>query len=553
YAASITYGPNGLIDTITHPAGTRTVSQKWVADPSGMPRPCAIYAYGYLASLTADATAPCGMRVSGTYSWTSGQYSYDGSGNVKQIGGNNYTYDPFGRLTAWSGSFGSGSRTYDAWGNVTNAGLTVNGTTNRFTTYGYDAAGNVTADGSRTFTYDALNMMTGATVGGRMWRYLYTPNDERIAAVERILISGVTRNRTTWTLRGMSQQLLRIYDDDETSGVRSVSWHEDEIYRGSQLLALEDNSGRHFYTLDHLGSPRAIFDGGAALQGTQNFAPFGAGGTTGSGGLQFTGHERDKALLSYGAVDLPDYMHARFDDVNLGRFLSVDRIGGDAHSPQSWNGYTYGRNNPVRYTDPRGLQSCESDCGVSRSEMWDTMFFFENRRQHFRGIYTRVSGFANAFGSDNLGGVGRVESNDEDFAEGQLLGDIAATLTGGGELLAGGSGEVAGVLLDATGAGAVAGVPVNVAAAGVIAHGVTVTGVASAHAMSGIKRRKDGKLGEFKGTDAKSRENKQVRQAMKAAGHGGDRDKQGRIHQALQGMPRMSFQEIVEFIQAFFD
>jgi hypothetical protein len=51
-------------------------------------------------------------------------------------------------------------------------------------------------------------------------------------------------------------------------------------------------------------------------------------------------------------------MHARYYDPNLGRFLSVDPgKDWDLHHPQSWNLYTYARNNPINRVDPDGKRS----------------------------------------------------------------------------------------------------------------------------------------------------------------------------------------------------
>lgn len=49
-----------------------------------------------------------------------------------------------------------------------------------------------------------------------------------------------------------------------------------------------------------------------------------------------------------------DDMHARYYSPNLGRFLSVDPVGGKVGSSQSWNRYTYVTNNPINGTDPTG-------------------------------------------------------------------------------------------------------------------------------------------------------------------------------------------------------
>ena len=49
-----------------------------------------------------------------------------------------------------------------------------------------------------------------------------------------------------------------------------------------------------------------------------------------------------------------EYMHARYYSPNLGRFLSVDPVGGSVGSSQSWNRYSYVINNPLVFVDPSG-------------------------------------------------------------------------------------------------------------------------------------------------------------------------------------------------------
>ena len=84
-------------------------------------------------------------------------------------------------------------------------------------------------------------------------------------------------------------------------------------------------------------------------------------------------------------------------------------------------------------------------------------------------------GAANAFGSDNLLGAGRVDGNSIAYKFGQVAGDGAAVITSFNEIGGGVAGEVGGGALDLTGGGALIGVPVNVVSAGVIVHG-TATG-----------------------------------------------------------------------------
>jgi RHS repeat-associated protein len=69
--------------------------------------------------------------------------------------------------------------------------------------------------------------------------------------------------------------------------------------------------------------------------------------------MKFTGHERDRLANDVHALD---YMHARYYNYGVGRFLSVDPVFGRPHDPQSWNRYAYVLNNPLRYTDPDGRE-----------------------------------------------------------------------------------------------------------------------------------------------------------------------------------------------------
>lgn len=62
------------------------------------------------------------------------------------------------------------------------------------------------------------------------------------------------------------------------------------------------------------------------------------------------------ANLSSDIQDL-DYMHARYCSPVLGRFVAVDPVGGKQTAPQSWNRYAYVLGNPLKYTDPFGLQA----------------------------------------------------------------------------------------------------------------------------------------------------------------------------------------------------
>jgi RHS repeat-associated protein len=73
---------------------------------------------------------------------------------------------------------------------------------------------------------------------------------------------------------------------------------------------------------------------------------------------KFTGKERD-------AETGLDFFGARYFSAAQGRFTSPDQplIDQFPQDPQSWNMYSYGRNNPLKYTDPTGqaVQVCTND------------------------------------------------------------------------------------------------------------------------------------------------------------------------------------------------
>jgi RHS repeat-associated protein len=121
--------------------------------------------------------------------------------------------------------------------------------------------------------------------------------------------------------------------------------------------------------VDHLGSTRyttlALEDGvpasGSALT-RHKFFPFGeeitplVDDTT----KMFTGHERDSETGL-------DYMLARYYGSSLGRYLSTDPVSDSVSSaaPQTWNRYSYVRNNPLSRIDPNG----ETDIYIGCSPM----------------------------------------------------------------------------------------------------------------------------------------------------------------------------------------
>jgi RHS repeat-associated protein len=201
----------------------------------------------------------------------------------------------------------------------------------------------------------------------------------------------------TITLRGLGNQVLREYKVIGGDQINHWRWNKDYIYYSGRLLASESPAGLRHYHLDHLGTPRLITDSaGNAIGPAYQYFPFGEEATAAPPAderLRFTGHERD---MDRAGMQL-DYMHARFYRAGFGKFLSVDP-GKDSNPklPQSWNMYTYARNNPINATDPDGreerpalAQQIESDKAWNRVVTWKWM---EDYNTH-RGRVTPYSWF----------------------------------------------------------------------------------------------------------------------------------------------------------------
>ena len=354
YLTSISYHANLMPNVVTHANQTKVTYGK---DPNDMLRPASIAL----------------QRVSGgTTLWQTGAYAYDGSGNVKQIGTvspyETFVYDKVSRLT--SGTIGAGgiNRTqtvsYDAFGSVLSSAthhgsrsFTVNGAINRVTNFAfqYDAAGNQWQwqDGAQTFTgtFNRLNQLYRYVTTGVNHDYGFTVDGER--TLDR---DNTANTRALW-IRDLTGKVLREYTRS-SGGV--WSWSKDYIYRnGLHVASITASATRHF-ALDHLGTLRrgTTTDATPVLDTalTRDFYPFGIEATAASGAdrMRFTGHERDPHSASTINDDL-DYMHARYYNPNVARFLSVDPGRDvDPKVPQAWNMYAYVRNNPIGKTDPDG-------------------------------------------------------------------------------------------------------------------------------------------------------------------------------------------------------
>ncbi|MFN8009048.1 MAG: ribonuclease domain-containing protein [Terriglobia bacterium] len=302
-----------------------------------------------------------------------------------------YSYDVLNRITNASETPGTGTAwsaiTYglDRYGNrwvstgyklfptlTPVSSAEFNAATNRMVSpSSYDAVGNLTNNKvSQTATYDAENRMTSFNSGVGITNYTYDGDGRRIS---KQLSSGAT----TYYVYNAFGQLAAEYSSQGPAG-----------------------GGITYLTSDHLGSTRVTTDAAKAFKTCHDYLPYGEeidpsyGGRSGfpcytstllDGPTQkFTGKERDTESNL-------DYFLVRYYSGVQGRFLIPDpeNAGGIVPDPQSWNGYAYGRNNPLVYTDPNGekYRICDNlgHCEENLSDIEFDDYFQRDKNIRLRG------------------------------------------------------------------------------------------------------------------------------------------------------------------------
>ena len=348
-------------------------------------------------SVTLNVQDPTATR-STLYSYTVPAGGYEANGNVvaytdSVMGSWTFGYDQLNRLTTavnspvseganWAQNFSWGYDSYGnrLWQNNTDAAGTPASLYNSGATYNsqnqmtyssasgivispvYDSAGNVVADGTNTYLYDAegricaVKSSSGTTTG-----YQYDAAGNRVAKGSIATWScDITTNgfhQTAGYVVGPSGEQLTEVD-------ATNNWVHTNVYAGGKLIGTYDGNVNsptlHFYIDDPLGTRRAQISAAGVLEATYQSLPFGDGfnpifysyNYDGPTENHFTNKERDTETGN-------DYFEARYYGSMGGRFLSPDPLAGNRANPQSLNRYVYALNNPLRFTDPTGMYVCE--------------------------------------------------------------------------------------------------------------------------------------------------------------------------------------------------
>jgi RHS repeat-associated protein len=340
---SYTYDNANRLTQISQGSATVTIGYDVAGRRTSLTLPNGIvasYSYDSASELTGMSYS-LGSTVLGTLT-----YGYDAAGHQTSRGGTLFqsvlpnpvtsgSYDVANRLNQWTTPGGGVSPSYDTNGNLLNDGTR---------TYTWDARNRLTGiTGVASFTYDALGRRQSGTINGNTVAYLYDGSDpvqeQSGGAVMANILIGM----------GVDERFTRT--------------------EGSTASA---------YLTDALGSSVALADSSGVVKTSYGYDPYGNTGATGTANdnsYQYAGRQNDGTGLYYN--------RARYYNPAWGRFISEDPLSEPWRDPLGLFGgivphlgvsaiatnrpgtltalgqgndlYAYTGGNPISRRDPSGL------------------------------------------------------------------------------------------------------------------------------------------------------------------------------------------------------
>jgi RHS repeat-associated protein len=293
-----------------------------------------------------------------------------------------YAYDP---NVTYGGKIGNmtskteGATTY----NFSYAAEHIHAPTN----LGYDKNGNSIGGGGDLYWFDVenrLSQINAWTWTPMMTTYLYDGSG-----------GMVRRNAAPYLYPDQAEKDVfvdGIYQERSIGCAAASSYTKYYSALGrviaSRTGTIGGSSSLSFYAADRLGSTSTLISGAdGSIESTIKYWPFGSVRSTTNSVPEraYTGQQQEPIASSNLGLY---YYKARFYSTGIGRFISADPTG------DTLNRYSYVSNNPLRFTDPSGLDAaifcgtgnrCESGGDADNFRSW-VIQYWKQREGIFAGM-----------------------------------------------------------------------------------------------------------------------------------------------------------------------
>ena len=351
-------------------------------------------------------------------------YQYDLAGNRTQVAAN-------GAITQ--------QHRYDAAG-YPRAGDVQGGT--------YDAAGNLTGDGTSTNSYDDTRArvpgrLTAGTVGAQGWTYSYNGDGTLVGQASGGVTTGYAQD-----LAGGQSQVLAI-----TTGSGAGAGAVDQLWGLDRMAALNPATRvRAWYGYDGQGSARQLLNDAGHVTASASYDPYGGPeGAALPSPFGYTGELTDPATGS-------QYLRARWYRPGQGTLLGVDPALDSTGQP-----YSYASDNPTNGSDPSGQCTLHGKRGTynlagvggsgpcTRPELRGFITQFAGRNASPEQLDRAVQRVIDEVAAGQPSAAEPLDPG-QGITPGQQAEAVRVSETGGGRVLLSGALEAVGIVLEAVGA-----------------------------------------------------------------------------------------------------
>ena len=312
------------------------------------------FTYDNLNRLALNTATVPDPTIPGEFVTTQVSYGYDVLGNLRfrsDVGTLEYGQNGYGPHAVTS---------------VTQTGSNVipENVYNPYGSYSYDANGNITGNGQRAVDWTGFNKpkIMEKLVDGVVTKKINFTYGSDFQRVSKTIVNGKT------TLYFGGGLMEHISENDQTfykyyipagSATLEVKYEQQDVVdENNTVTGAEFNQiEKHYLFKDNIGSTDVIVDDNGHIVERLSFNPWGerrnsdwneaTSEIVSRTNRGFTGHEMDDEI---GLIN----MNARIYDPVIGWFLSPDALIPSPTDLQSYNRYSYVRNNPLSFTDPSG-------------------------------------------------------------------------------------------------------------------------------------------------------------------------------------------------------